>query len=349
MGRFAQLLRSRSFIVGAAVTLLAVGAIVAQQVGLGQPKPNSVLIAVDPAEEQRAQTNPPSSLLPLIRDEINEMHDWLSVATGDAPPVTEGIRNEDFVDIIEMMSSRCERMGPASVRQAPAFNPETDSGALAALESACNILGDAKRTLGNPRETPDWKLKAKEAQTALSGPVPTPAPAETTKPSPPFEFYPADTRTGIKEVDRIIEAVAKKESETLASLMKFTDVQCTTQTTGMPGEPPCPDGTPDRTPVSVFGSGSCNVVFVTSPTHWRNHYEKWVESQWQLVAAYNADAKRSMFRSAYAVAFADSTGKLWTIYVDSNGSIVQENLGCGEWDLLIDVEKTSFVLAPKRI
>jgi hypothetical protein len=75
-------------------------------------------------------------------------------------------------------------------------------------------------------------------------------------PSSAGGFYPPDVSTGTPEIDKVIRAAATKDGDTLAGLVKLSREACTTQVYGMPGQPICPDGTPDGTVLDVFPAGA---------------------------------------------------------------------------------------------
>jgi hypothetical protein len=78
----------------------------------------------------------------------------------------------------------------------------------------------------------------------------TPAPQPT--PSKPSEgLYPLTTRTGIEEVDKILDVVASGDIQMLLSLIQFTNTRCTTAE-GLGGPPKCREGEAEGTPVEVL-------------------------------------------------------------------------------------------------
>lgn len=75
----------------------------------------------------------------------------------------------------------------------------------------------------------------------------TPAP----QPTPSEGFYPLTTRTGIANVDNIVDVVAGGDVEILRSLIQFTNTKCTTAD-GLGGPPKCRAGEVEGTPVEVL-------------------------------------------------------------------------------------------------
>jgi len=82
----------------------------------------------------------------------------------------------------------------------------------------------------------------------------TPAPqdiAPTPQPTTAGGFHPLTTRTGIEEIDNILDVVANGDIERLRSLIQFTNTKCT-QLEGLGGPPKCRAGEAEGTPVEVF-------------------------------------------------------------------------------------------------
>jgi hypothetical protein len=78
------------------------------------------------------------------------------------------------------------------------------------------------------------------------------APASQPTPSEPSEGgYPLTTRSGIADVDNILEVVASGDVQMLRSLIQFTNTKCTTAD-GLGGPPKCRDGEAEGTPVEVL-------------------------------------------------------------------------------------------------
>ena len=82
-------------------------------------------------------------------------------------------------------------------------------------------------------------------------PSPEPAAAEA--------YHPLSTRTGIEEVDRVLEAVASGDRQALLSVVQFTEAECT-HAQGLGGPPKCREGEEEGTSMEVFpflgGEGS---------------------------------------------------------------------------------------------
>jgi hypothetical protein len=85
--------------------------------------------------------------------------------------------------------------------------------------------------------------------------LPLSTPTQPTTPGPPStpsqDDHPLETRVGIGEVDRVIEAVASGELQLLHSLVNFTTAKCTLLD-GLGGPPKCREGEAEGTPVEVL-------------------------------------------------------------------------------------------------
>lgn len=78
----------------------------------------------------------------------------------------------------------------------------------------------------------------------------TPAPQPTTS-EPSEEFHALTTRTGIEDVDEVVEVVASGDVQMLQSMIQFTNTRCTTAD-GLGGPPKCREGEAEGTPVEVL-------------------------------------------------------------------------------------------------
>ncbi len=96
-------------------------------------------------------------------------------------------------------------------------------------------------------------------------PKATPSPATATAApaaSPTSAAPPTSGRTGIAELDPVIDALLSKDAKTIRPLIVFTSVPCTTAV-GMGVAPTCPQGQTDGHPVDIFLSGVCEGEYKT--------------------------------------------------------------------------------------
>ncbi len=71
-------------------------------------------------------------------------------------------------------------------------------------------------------------------------------------------------RTGIPEVDRVIEAVLSEDVDTLVALVRYEQAECSTsETSDFPEPPRCEAGQAEGSAVDVFVSGSCKPAYVS--------------------------------------------------------------------------------------
>lgn len=116
--------------------------------------------------------------------------------------------------------------------------------ALAAL-LALAACGDGEE---QPKATPSPATAATATRAATAA-----ATIATTQPS---------GRTGVAELDPVIDALLSKDAKTIRPLIVFTSVPCTTAV-GMGGPPKCPQGQTDGHLVDVFYSGVCEGEYKT--------------------------------------------------------------------------------------
>jgi hypothetical protein len=80
---------------------------------------------------------------------------------------------------------------------------------------------------------------------------PTREPTPDSQPERTAPYHPLTTRTGIEDVDKIVDVVARDDAQMLRSLIQFTDTKCTTAD-GLGGPPKCRAGEVEGTPVEVL-------------------------------------------------------------------------------------------------
>ena len=97
--------------------------------------------------------------------------------------------------------------------------------------------------------TPTMAPIASATPVPPSPPVPTAALTPTSAPGAPW--HPADTRTGIEDIDRIIAVILGGDRVAKEALIGFTTTPCTTAQ-GMGGPPKCLSWERDGAPVEVF-------------------------------------------------------------------------------------------------
>jgi hypothetical protein len=87
--------------------------------------------------------------------------------------------------------------------------------------------------------------------TEMASPSPEPTAAEP--------YHPLTTRTGVEDVDRVLEAVASGDQQALLSVIQLTEAKCT-HAEGLGGPPKCREGEAEGMPMQVLpflgGEGS---------------------------------------------------------------------------------------------
>jgi hypothetical protein len=161
----------------------------------------------------------------------------------------------------------------------------------------------------------------------------------------PEALYPRATRTGIPELDRFLDAVMNKDTETLNGLVTMEKQSCTTTPSGSDPRPVCPPGTADGTVIDVFPTGHCQLSYAYG-----------LENAQQVVG--RATLSRPLWvyaiyrpgsgDSGYALVLASSPDdrQASRIFLNGQGGIVEADTTCN--DAATDTPKQAdFVLAPK--
>jgi hypothetical protein len=142
--------------------------------------------------------------------------------------------------------------------------------------------------------------------------TPTPAatatatqPATATPEIPVPPSYPDSTRTGISEVDAVLDAVSSANSPQLQSLFELTPSPCVVNPIGIHNPPKCPDGVSAGTLIPVFRAMAGEAVW---PDYLPGALSAWLRGDLQVFAVYRTAAP--MFNgwipaADHAIVFAD--------------------------------------------
>ncbi len=178
-------------------------------------------------------------------------------------------------------------------------------------------------------------------------PVPTAAPAPTLSPTamPEGLVHPLDTRTGMAEIDAIIEAVLANDLTAKRALIDYVTTPCTT-TLGMGGPPKCQAGESDGTLVEVFPVLGQEGEFVR-PQAIDSRLEFAVEG---LYAVYRipGDADQEAYWPAgeYGIVFIDRREGLTTTAHATGGRIVRLDFRWWPAATLVAAEAGELLLPP---
>ncbi|HLO02654.1 MAG TPA: hypothetical protein VK191_06070 [Symbiobacteriaceae bacterium] len=165
-------------------------------------------------------------------------------------------------------------------------------------------------------------------------------------PDSPVGFYPPDVKTGTPEIDKVIQAAGTKDSATLASLVRMSNVACTTQVHGMPGKPICPEGTPDGTLVEVFPAGSCEVYFINAQAQAEQMLRSRFTEPYYLYGVFKLGEPGGEFSAKYGVILGTGAeGVGVTLYLDAQGSVVQVVACSGPANMV--PQGANFILLPR--
>jgi len=173
----------------------------------------------------------------------------------------------------------------------------------------------------------------------------------TPTPSPSIDIeYPPDTRTGLDEIDNVIDAILSEGIDARLELVRFTTTACTT-TDGLGGPPKCEPGEADQTIVGTFPVSNGEGYHIR-PDKIQTIFDFTIRG---LAAVYvvPVDAYHTEYWPAgeYGVIFTSEEGgypHLITVLVE-NGQIVRLEFSPG-WPPfdLIRQKSDEFILSPIR-
>ncbi|HEY3366758.1 MAG TPA: stalk domain-containing protein [Symbiobacteriaceae bacterium] len=163
----------------------------------------------------------------------------------------------------------------------------------------------------------------------------------------PAGLYSHDTRSGISEVDRFLDAVMEKNGDALNRLITMEKQPCTTEPGGSDPRPVCPPGTPAGTVIDVFPTGHCQLSYAYGLESAQRVVGNLLLSRplW-VYAIYRIGPTNP---AGYAVVLASSPDdrQAAVVYLGGGGGIVEARTICN--DPSTDVPKQAdFVLPPKN-
>lgn len=133
---------------------------------------------------------------------------------------------------------------------APTFEPSLPANTEVATQTQVATVA--------PTETPTTEI-ATQTQVATVVPTETPTVTATVVPDRPTQL-PRETKTGIPQVDLVIDAILSNDLDARQALVRFVTAGCTTAD-GLGSMPPCKDAQPEGTlvdylPIGGPGEGS---------------------------------------------------------------------------------------------
>lgn len=164
-------------------------------------------------------------------------------------------------------------------------------------------------------------------------------------------FHPLTTRTGVEEVDSVVDIVASGDMQRLRSLIGFTNTRCTTAD-GLGGPPKCRAGEAEGTRVEVL-------PFLGPEGHFfhKEDIEQWTGIHADgLYAVYEVSSKAfsdpDYPSGQYAVMFVDQEAPAVITLRLANGKIVRVDyildLSPEESNGWIEREASRVILAPRN-
>jgi hypothetical protein len=163
----------------------------------------------------------------------------------------------------------------------------------------------------------------------------------------PPGLYPPETRSGIVEIDRLLDVVMARDTDAIAGQAMMTKVACTAQPGGMTAQPPCGDQ-PDATPIEVFPADRCEPLNLYSKEQVQGVFRTLFSGPLFLYAIYDATFTVGDRQAAYAISLAASLddSQARTIFLDRQGVIIGVEQGCGTPHKTVPKD-AHFILAPR--
>jgi hypothetical protein len=165
----------------------------------------------------------------------------------------------------------------------------------------------------------------------------------------PERSYPLTTRTGIADIDRILEASG--DTDQLRSLVEFTTAGCTTRD-GLGGPPKCLPGEGEGTPVEVLPFLGPEGSFLRREQikDWPGFEPLGILSIYEVSQA--AEADENYPAGTYAILFAGTEDQPATSLRVSNGHIVRVDTvfdpSLEALEQMLQREAASVILAPLK-
>lgn len=199
-----------------------------------------------------------------------------------------------------------------------------------------------------------------EPTTPTNPPVETPTsepPTETPTAEPeegeaPEGLYGHGKRTGIPEIDAVLDAWEPGDIDALSALALLQEMECVTEVQGLGGPPECPPGVDDGTTVQVMGAAACEGFWVYEDglgQLFQTFVDGFDGAPYYLYAAWRADADQHLpagFRIQFARSVADGDIFSPQVVLDEAGRIYYYLGGCSPAAPQVPVG-ADFVLEPK--
>ncbi len=169
---------------------------------------------------------------------------------------------------------------------------------------------------GNDSDTPTATLEPPATATAEAAATATVAP---------------DTRrTGIAELDAVLDVLFAGDADAIRELVRFTPVPCELEPIGLDPQPTCRDDEPAGTPVDVFPHASCHGGF-TRPERMSGVHTSLARPTGEVIAIYVAPETYWPW-AEFVVVFGDDTvalvpGDVQAVSI-TDGHITGTHLGC---------------------
>jgi len=188
------------------------------------------------------------------------------------------------------------------------------AGSVAA--AGCGDDGNDHDATNTPAVTATPTVGTSPTTTESPTPTPgTPAPAG-------FHEWPVD-ETGEPAIDTFLTTLGSGDATALAELAGVVSTPCTTATIGIPGEPPCPSGVADGTPVDAFLQASCQPNFVIGLDAAAQATARLAETELFVYAAYEGGLSVGTIPPAFTVVLGTTLDRVARrVLLDGDGSVI---------------------------
>ncbi|MGE3962456.1 MAG: hypothetical protein AB7F65_12315 [Dehalococcoidia bacterium] len=156
----------------------------------------------------------------------------------------------------------------------------------------------------------------------------SPTPSSTAAPSaPPSQDA---RRSGVAELDSILEAVESRDVLALGALAEVQEIGCTTAE-GLGGPPKCEDGMPEGSVLRVFPTASCEGAWTNTPTQALGTFAYDAAGAWGVLQVQGEVVTDGWPSPEYLIVFHSTTvGEDWASYLEvADGRITRLVQGCG--------------------
>ena len=183
-------------------------------------------------------------------------------------------------------------------------------------------------------------------------PLPDIVPASDSALMPPLVLgWEAEQRSGIPEVDAVIDAVVGGDASAMRGLIRYSIMACWPELQGAGSPPVCADGERAFEGILVVLVSTCGIEHVRATDDGWVH-ERLTGGEPRLYALLKPSGLDQGFwpEAQYVVVFLSDLPQLWSSVVVQDGAIMSVRLGCGESpaETLARVDADDVLLPPPQ-